>query len=247
MRPLSIGLGRRIPIANRKSQIANRQSPQELMQKTSILFAAAVLVPLLSYSADYNLGELARSNKIEVFNRTPDQAKAGAPEVVFLNAAANDGLAWIDGVELSEGTIELEIKGKNQPGRSFVGIAFHGQDNQTFDAVYLRPFNVQAPVEDRRSHSIQYVSMPGHDWSNLRNNHPGKYESALTPAPAPESWVTLKLVLEGKILSAFVNGSDKPALTIELLNDRLDGKVGLWVGNGSDGWFRNLKVTPASN
>jgi hypothetical protein len=43
-----------------------------------------------------------------------------------------------------------------------------------------------------------------------------------------------------------VNGSEVPALTVELLNDRLKGKVGLWVGNGSDGWFRNLRIISAS-
>jgi len=42
-----------------------------------------------------------------------------------------------------------------------------------------------------------------------------------------------------------VNGQTKPALSVELLDDRHTGKLGLWVGNGSDGWFRNLKVTPA--
>ena len=137
------------------------------MKTTSILFAATVLVPALASAADHDLGGLAKANKIEVFNRTLDQTEAGSPQAVFLNDASDDGLAWIAGVELSEGTIELEIKGKNQQGRSFVGIAFH------------------------------------------------------------------------------VNGSDVPALTVELLNERLKGKVGLWVGNGSDGWFRNLKVIPA--
>ena len=214
------------------------------MKSRSNLFALALLLPTLAFPADYNLGELAKAKAIEPFNRTLDPTKAGSPEAVFLNAAANDGLAWIAGVELSEGTIELEVKGRNQPGQSFVGIAFHGQDNRTFDAVYLRPFNFQAAEAERRNHSIQYISILGHDWSELRNNHPGKYESAITPAPAPESWVSVKLVLDGKRVSAFVNGSDKPALTVELLNDRLKGRVGLWVGNGSDGWFRNLKVTP---
>ena len=214
------------------------------MKSTSSLVALAWLLPTLAVPADYHLGELAKTKALEPFNRTLDPSKAGSPEAVFLNAAANDGLAWIAGVELSEGTLELEVKGRNQPGQSFVGIAFHGQDNRTFDAVYLRPFNFQAADETRRSHSIQYISLPGHDWSELRNNHPGKYESAITPAPAPESWVKLKLVLQGKSVSAFVNGSDQPALTVELLNDRLKGKMGLWVGNGSDGWFRNLKVTP---
>ena len=212
------------------------------MKTTSILFAATVLVPALASAADHDLGELAKANKIEVFNRTLDQTKAGSPQAVFLNAASDDGLAWIAGVELSEGTIELEIKGKNEPGRSFVGIAFHGQNNRVFDAVYLRPFNFQAAEPERRSHAIQYISMPEHDWSELRKSHPGKYEFAITPAPDPDSWVRLKLVVKGKNVAAFVNGADAPALTVELLNDRLKGKVGLWVGNGSDGWFRNLKV-----
>ena len=213
------------------------------MKPTSILFAA-LLMPTLAVAADHNLGELAKANKIELFNRTLDQTKSGSSEAVFLNAAPNDGLAWITGVELSEGTIELEIKGKNEQGRSFVGIAFHGQDNRVFDAVYLRPFNFQATEQERRSHAIQYISMPEHDWSELRKSHPGKYEFAITPAPDPDSWVKLKLVVKGKNVAAFVNGSDVAALTVELLNDRLKGKVGLWVGNGSDGWFRNLKVIP---
>src|SRR6266567_7824870 len=213
------------------------------MKPTSILFAA-LLMPTLAFAADYNLGELAKANKIEVFKRKIDQTKSGSSEAVFLNAAPNDGLAWIAGAELSEGTIELEIKGTNQQGRSFVGIAFHGQDNRAFDAVYLRPFNFQATEQARRSHSIQYISMPGHDWSELRKSHPGKYEFAITPAPDPDSWIKLKLVVKGKNVTAFVNGAEAPALTVELLNDRLKGKVGLWVGNGSDGCFRNLKVIP---
>ena len=216
------------------------------MKPISMRFAAAVLMPTLASAADHNLGELAKANKIEVFNRKLDQTKSGSSEAVFLNAAPNDGLAWITGVELSEGTIELEVKGKNEQGRSFVGIAFHGRDNRAFDAVYLRPFNFQAAEQERRSHAIQYISIPGHDWSELRKSRPGKYEFAITPAPDPDSWVKLKLVVKGKNVTAFVNGSDMPALTVELLYDRLKGKVGLWVGNGSDGWFRNLKVVRAS-
>ena len=216
------------------------------MKKTFLLFASAVLLSTLAFAAEYNLGRLAKANKIEVFNRTLDQTKGGAPEVVYLNSADDYGLAWVTGVQFFEGTVELEIKGRDQPGQSFVGIAFHGQDNKRFDAVYLRPFNFQALEADHQSHSIQYISLPEHDWSELRKDYPGKYESALIPAPAPSSWVKLKLTIEGQRVSAFVNGADKPALSVELLNDRRKGKLGLWVGNGSDGWFRNLKITPAA-
>ena len=216
------------------------------MRPTSILFALAILSPMLAFAAEYNLGELARTNKIEVFNRTLDAKKADSPEAVVLTAAPNDGLAWISGVGFSEGAIEVEIKGKNEQGRSFVGIAFHGQDNRAFDAVYLRPFNFQAKEQERRNHSIQYISMPNYDWGKLRDKHPGKYEFAITPPPDPDSWVKLKLVVRGDTVSAFVNNSDKPALKVKLLNDRAKGKVGLWVGNGSDGSFRSLRVMPES-
>ena len=217
------------------------------MKPVSLLFALRVLSAAIADASDYNLGELAKANKIEVFNRTLESTKADLPGAVFLTAAPDAGLAWITGVELSAGTIEFEVRGTNQPGGSFVGIAFHGQNNRAYDAVYLRPFNFQMAEQDRRSHSIQYISMPDHDWSQLRNSHPGKYESPINPTPDPDSWVKLKLVVKGKKLAAFVNGSEAPALTVELLNNQLKGKVGLWVGNGSFGWFRNLKVIPTSN
>ena len=51
-------------------------------------------------------------------------------------------------------------------------------------------------------------------------------------------------MVKGKNVAAFVNGSDVRALTVELLNNRLKGKLGLWAGNGSDGCFRNVKVIP---
>ncbi len=33
------------------------------------------------------------------------------------------------------------MRGKNVFQKSFIGIAFHGQDDKTYDAVYCRPFN----------------------------------------------------------------------------------------------------------
>jgi hypothetical protein len=251
--PLILGL--RLAISDWRSQGSvglevsstdtNQTASRTLVKLTSMTFFATALILPLASAADYDLGELAKANKIEVFNRTLDPMKADLRQEVFLNAASDDGLAWIKGVELSEGTIELEVKGRNQPGRSFVGIAFHAQDNWVFDAVYLRPFNFQNADDERRSHSIQYIALPNHDWNQLRNSHPGKYEFAIVPPPDPSSWVKLKLIIKGKNVAAFVNGSDVPALAVELLNERLKGRVGLWVGNGSDGWFRNLKVIPA--
>jgi hypothetical protein len=44
-------------------------------------------------------------------------------------------------------------------------------------------------------------------------------------------------------VKVYVNGNPEPCLSIDKLNDRKTGKIGLWVGNGSDGDFANLQIT----
>ena len=61
-------------------------------------------------------------------------------DIIHLNAGADNGLLWINNADFKNGIIELDIKGKNAQGQSFVGIAFHGEDNANYDAVYFRPF-----------------------------------------------------------------------------------------------------------
>ncbi|MGI9544500.1 MAG: hypothetical protein ACR2MX_14665, partial [Cyclobacteriaceae bacterium] len=56
--------------------------------------------------------------------------------VVHLNAQPGDGLLWLTDVSFSDGEIELDIEGKDERGRSFVGLAFHGENDSIFDAIY---------------------------------------------------------------------------------------------------------------
>ncbi len=175
-----------------------------------------------------------------VFNRKVTFKK----ETIHLNAKASDGLLILNDVDFKNGTIELDIKGKNTPGRSFVGMAFHVLDNSTFDAVYFRPFNFRNP--QRNSHSIQYISMPDNDWSILRKSFPGKYEHTIDPVPEPvDGWFHVRIEVEHPEVKVFVNGAEKPTLQVEQISERKHGKLGFWVGNGSEGWFRDLKITHA--
>jgi hypothetical protein len=166
---------------------------------------------------------------------------AYADGVAHLNANENDGVLWLKGFNFKNGTIELDIKGKNSPGQSFVGVAFHGKDDQTYDGVYFRPFNFKNP--DRKSHAIQYISLPRYDWSALRNTFPGKYENEMNPVPDPDDWFSARIVVNYPQVKVYVDGSQQPVLEVEQLSDTKQGTVGLWVGNGSEGWFRNLKIT----
>jgi len=187
---------------------------------------------------------IAQSNNIEITRKNSTAFNRDAVfenGIVHLNANANDGILWINNLDFKNGTIELDIKGKNAQGQSFVGMAFHGIDNQMYDVVYFRPFNFKNP--ERKMHAIQYVSLPKHDWSTLRQAFPGKYENQMQPVPEnEEDWFHTKIEVQHPHIKVYVNGSNSPALEIDLISETKHGKVGLWVGNGSEGWFRNLKI-----
>jgi|WetSurMetagenome_2_1015567.scaffolds.fasta_scaffold44315_2 hypothetical protein len=166
-------------------------------------------------------------------------------EYVSLNGKPGDGLLYIDDFEFKNGKIELDIKGKNDPGRSFVGVAFHILNDSTYDAVYFRPFNFRNP--DRKNHSVQYISMPDHDWSKLRETFPGKYENKILPVPDPNGWFHATIEIAYPKIKVFVDHSEVACLIIDQISKREKGWVGFWVGNTSEGSFKNLKITTKSN
>lgn len=161
-------------------------------------------------------------------------------EMIHLNANENDGILWLKDVDFKNGSIELDIKGKDERGKSFVGIVFHGQDDETFDGIYFRAFNFQS--SERKTHSVQYISMPDNDWSVLRKAFPDKYENTVNPVPDPNEWFHAKIVIDYPSVEVYVNGSKNPSLEIEQISAWKQGKFGLWVGNGSEGYFRNLTI-----
>jgi hypothetical protein len=178
-----------------------------------------------------------KSEKWTSFNReaTFDQ------EIIHLNANEKDGILWLNDAVFKNGTIELDIRGKDERGKSFVGIVFHGQDDETFDGIYFRAFNFQSP--ERKTHAVQYISKPDNDWSVLRKAFPDKYENSVNPVPNPNEWFHAKIVVNYPLVKVYVNGSKNPSLEIEQISSRKQGKFGLWVGNGSEGYFRNVKIS----
>jgi len=192
----------------------------------------------------YDLFNLAENNKLEVFNRKVSTFTENDKKGIRFSKNENDGVAWLNGVEFSNGTVELDIQGKDIFQQSFVGIAFHGTDNKTFDAVYFRPFNFQSTDPVRKIHAVQYVAYPDYPWQILRDKFNGKFEKAVIPSPNGTEWFHVKITIKYPIVTVFVNGNQEPSLTIEKLNTRKTGKIGIWVGNNSDGDFANLQITP---
>lgn len=162
---------------------------------------------------------------------------------IHLNGKPADGLLWLNDYEFSNGKIDLDIKGRDDMGKSFVGFAFHGLNDSTFDAVYFRPFNFKSP--ERNGHSVQYISHPINTWRKLRTDFPEKYENKLSEVPDPDSWFHATIVIDYPNVKVFVNNSDVPSLEVDQLSAREKGWLGFWVGHGSDGMFRNLTISPA--
>jgi len=181
---------------------------------------------------------------LKVFNRSVSSLSDGARQGVRLSEHAGDGVAYLQGVEFTNGTIELDVRGKDVPQQSFVGVAFHGVDGTTYDAIYFRPFNFRAEDPARRGHAVQYIAQPIYPWQKLRAEQPGKYERAIDPVPDPNAWFHVRVVVTSPKVSVFVDDAKEPSLVVDQLSNRKKGLVGLWVGNNSGGDFANVKIVP---
>lgn len=219
-------------------EIMIRKIETKNKMKASHIFVSILLITAGSqvYAQRVNRPQLDQDN-FTTFNREASYDS----DFVHLNAAKGYGILWLNEFIFKEGTIELDIKGRNKPGQSFVGLAFLGTDDKTFDAIYFRPFNFKNP--DRNGHSVQYISMPEYDWYTLRESSPGEYENKVSPLPDPEDdWFHVKMDIDRTSVKVYVNDSNKTTLEVERLNKRSNGSIGFWVGNNSEGWFRNLVI-----
>lgn len=190
-----------------------------------------------------DLHKLVRNSGLEAFNREITLIKDGSYKGVRLSKDEGEGVAWLKGVEFSNGTIEFDVRGEDVMNHSFVGLAFHGQDNATFDAIYLRPFRFKDQTEELRSHGIQYISLPNFPWRTLREKFRNKYEHSVDPSPDPNSWIKVRIVIDGSKVTTYVNGNSQPCLEVEKVTHVTTGSIGFYVADTSGGDFANITIT----
>jgi hypothetical protein len=208
------------------------------------LFVASVAAaPALAEPID--LRTALESTNGEAANRRLSITEEGNRVVAHLDARGGDGGALVKNLQFRTGVIEVDIQGRNAPGQSFVGIGFNAHDPAgDYEAIYFRPFNFGAADPVRRAHSVQYIAMPGYGWQVLRETRAGQFEAAVVPEPRPDDWFHARVEVDEKQVRVFVNRASTPTLTVERLAPATAGRVGLWVGNGSEGKFANLEITP---
>ena len=163
---------------------------------------------------------------------------------IHVSAKEGPGVAWIEGSDFGEGTIDVDVRGKDVLQQSFLGVAFHRTDDRTYESVYLRPFNFQATDPARHNHAVQYMQVPEFDWPVLREKFPEEFERPVDASIKPTDWVHLRVVVKGGRVQAFVGSATTPTLDVRKLGQLDRGMVGLWVGNNSDGDFSSLRLSP---
>lgn len=176
------------------------------------------------------------------------QARGKQPTPADLEHLSTSHLVVFDTIEFSKGTIEAEIVGSlssNAPGqaRGFVGIAWNVQDDKTYDCIYLRPTNGRANDQQRRNHSVQYISHPEWTWYRLRKEMPSKYEAYVDILP--DEWIKVKIVVEDQSAKLYVNEVEQPTLIVNDLKTGREagGRVALWIHSSTVGRFRNVKIS----
>lgn len=208
----------------------------------SVLFALSLTNSFAQTPVKFDVQKLAETNGIEVYNRELTIVNEEKFNGIRLSKDFGEGVAWIKDLELSEGTVEFDVRGENVKLHSFVGLAFHGLNDSTFDAIYFRPFRFKDEDAVLRKHRVQYISLPVYTWRMLREEFPGKYENDVEPAPDPDSWFHVRVVIKGNTVSVFVNNKAEPCLTTEKLTTIKSGKVGFYVADTSGGDFANLVI-----
>ena len=221
---------------------------RRMILSVSVVLSVAVGIPSAGRPSPAapqasDLSAQLAAGKLRAVNREVT-ALSGDRRGVHLSEKDGPGVAWIEGTDFGEGTIEADVRGRDVMQRSFVGLAFHRRDDATYEAVYVRPFNFRATDPVRHQHAVQYIAMPDYDWPRLRKEFPEEFERPVDASVSPTDWLPLKVVVRGARIEAYVGSVKTPTLEVRKLGSTGGGAVGLWVGSGSDGDFANLRISP---
>ena len=114
---------------------------------------------LIALTALLRLGSEARAQGTapsitRTVNRTHSVVQENGRPIVRLGAKPGGGLAVVQEAPFIEGTIELDVRGEDVQQQSFPGVAFGVQNDTTYEAVYLRPFNFRAADTVRQKRAV---------------------------------------------------------------------------------------------
>ncbi len=218
------------------------------MTQTKLLFAFTLF--LFGTTAFAQKISLKKTDGIIPINTETTEQKHKGKEALKVKAIKNNKTAMVllPILDFAEGTIEFEMAAdravdSHPESRGFAGLAFHiSKDTTAFDVIYLRATNGRAEDQIRRNHTVQYMAQPGFDFQILREKFPEKYETYVDIVP--NEWIKLKIVVKDRTTKLYVHGQEQPTLIVkDMLNKTTTGGIALWVGGGTEAYYRNMKIS----
>lgn len=207
--------------------------------RKSIFKSALSFCLIIATSCSYSISKAQHSKTaLKVVNRKVSVDKQSG--AVQLNEMDKVGIAWITSKKFSTGTIEFELRGKDKFQGSFPGIAFHGLNDTTYEAIYFRPFNFRSTDPIRKSHAVQYIASPKYDWPKLRAEFPNQYEQPVSSDIDPNQWFHVKIEVSADKIKVYLN--EQAVLELKPLVQLTGKMIGYWAGDGSGGNWKNLKI-----
>lgn len=216
-----------------------------------LLLSVVILLSFNSNAQKIKL-EANRLEPVQVFISFEKLMGSGAVKVIkdsSVKAVDEPTFVKIKDVDFSNGIIEVKVlsrllKNASEFARGFIGLAFRINDNNTkFECIYLRPTNGRANDQVRRNHSIQYYSYPDYKFDRLRKESPERYESYADMEL--NRWITMRIEVNGTQAKLFLDNNQQPSLIVNDLKHgaTASGAIALWVDVGTEGYFKDLKVT----
>ena len=128
------------------------------------------------------------------------------------------GLLTVKDANFRDGTVEADVASKS--GGLFIGMAFRIESEANMEVVYLRP------GASDTTEAVQYTPRLNGDaiWQLLNTSH----EKARAHIPENQ-WIHMKIVIDGRTCTLFLNESKVPTLTVtNLRRGDSKGGIGLW-------------------
>lgn len=228
--------------------------PSNNMKNTRIILFLFLFAAESAYSQKVNLDSSNLiPNKVSMqIDHSQGESIVRVVKDPIIKEADEPTFVRIKNINFKNGIIEVEVLSRLLPtasptDRGFIGLAFRiNETSSKFESIYIRPTNGRAEDQVRRNHSIQYFSFPDYKYERLRKENPEKYETYADMGL--NEWIKMKIGIKGSQAKLFLNKDKQPSLIVNDLKQGADisGAIGLFVDVGTEGYFRNLKITPSN-
>ncbi|RYE19016.1 MAG: hypothetical protein EOP45_13275 [Sphingobacteriaceae bacterium] len=194
-------------------------------------------------------GSVVKLNGEEVLKVERD-LKALPFDINHLGATVNGPLyARLKNVDFENGTIEVKVLSRIQKDTpypdswGFIGLAFRiNENNSAFESIYLRPKVGRSANAFVRNQAVQYYSFPNYKMDNIGKTPGGPFETSADIGL--DEWITIRIEVEDQHATLYINNKKEPVFTIKKMKGNLkSGAIGLWVDIGTEGYFKDLKIT----